>query len=510
MKQSSPIFFSLILSLNLSLSLSTIGAQTAEAKRHSQTSTHSGTTSSRSGHSQSTAHAQGAHHRGESRLSSRHHKGAAEVAEGHHGRHHGKHERVAHSASRTRYAYSASLFMPKPPDFEQTPFNSNISDKVEQAFEQGTADSYPARALVRAGVVHYHPLHGGIFWRREPVKYIIMHSTEPGVNQSAPRIIDSWSSMGIRHPGAQYVVDRDGAIYQAVDPELATVHINIFKTLPGINNDNSIGIEMCHTGKQDYPEPQRRSVSKLVTYLQERYKVPDENIITHRYAQQGDHTDPVNFDWDGFIGDKNRLRTRAIAMRINKINEEARHLPDFDPSTASTPGVTTFLLQPHMEIKTTTVAPAMKDASGKKLPASKTVSTMTFSLPPTPVTVITPVDPNAVRDPMRGPIEVDPTVVRQLSYPPAPAPGAGSGFSSSSRASSSSSSGAASKSGTASSVVRTEEHTNAAPAEVETPRSGSGSGVNADPAVEQMNMDPDGHGADAAPLPGNGSKPVNP
>ena len=93
--------------------------------------------------------------------------------------------------------------------------------------------------------------------------------------------------MGIRHPGAQYVVDRDGAIYQAVDPELATVHINIFKTLPGINNDNSIGIEMCHTGKQDYPEPQRRSVSKLVTYLQERYKVPDENIVTHRYAQQG-------------------------------------------------------------------------------------------------------------------------------------------------------------------------------------------------------------------------------
>ena len=81
-------------------------------------------------------------------------------------------------------------------------------------------------------------------------------------------------------------------------------------------------------------------------------------------------------------------------MRINKINEEARHLPDFDPSTASTPGVTTFLLQPHMEIKTTTVAPATKDASGRKLPASKTVSTTTFSLPPTPVTVITPADPN--------------------------------------------------------------------------------------------------------------------
>jgi hypothetical protein len=101
---------------------------------------------------------------------------------------------------------------------------------------------------------------------------------------------------------------------------------------------------------------------------------------------------------------------------------------------------------------------------------------------------------------MRGPIEVDPTVVRQLSYPPAPAPapGAGSGFSSSSTA--------GYRSGTASGVTHPEQRKNAAPAEVEIPRSGA----SADSASEQMNMDPDGHGADAAPLPGNGSKPVNP
>jgi hypothetical protein len=502
MKHSSPIFLSLIVSLNLCLVA--ICSQATEAKHHSPTASHSATTASRSGHGQSTAHGAGAHHKGETRISSRHHKGSSVIAEAHHGRHHGKHEHaVAHSAPKTRYAYSASLFMAKPPDFEQTPFGNNISDQIEQAFEHGTADSYPARALVRAGVVHYHPLHGGIFWRREPVKYIIMHSTEPGVNQSAPRIIDSWSSMGIRHPGAQYVVDRDGSIYQAVDPELATVHINIFKTLPGINNDNSIGIEMCHTGKQDYPKAQRESVSKLVTYLQERYKVPDENIVTHRYAQQGDHTDPVNFDWDGFISDKNRLRTRAIAMRINKINEEARHLPDFDASTTESPGATTFLLQPHMEIKTTTLTPATKDASGKKSPSTKTVSTTTFSLPPSPVTVITPSDPTAVRDPMRGPIEVDPTVVRQLSYPPAAAPPVSRPPASSNGSAGTKVTGT--KAGTASSIGHPLENKNSAPAEVGSPDSGA----KTEPASEPMNMDPDGQGADAAPIPGNGSRPVN-
>jgi len=130
--------------------------------------------------------------------------------------------------------------------------------------------------------------------------------------------------MGMRHPGAQYVVDRDGTIYQAVDPDLATVHVNIFKTLPGINNDNSIGIEMNHTGSQDYPMVQRDAVIRLVGFLKHRYNIDEGNIITHRYAQQGDHTDPVNFDWDGFLANVNTFHNQAIAYRNTHINEDAR------------------------------------------------------------------------------------------------------------------------------------------------------------------------------------------
>src|SRR5262249_43334681 len=44
----------------------------------------------------------------------------------------------------------------------------------------------------------------------------------------------------------------------------------------------------------------------------DRYHVLDENVITHRYAQQGDHTDPVNFDWDGFLSEKDVFRQQAM------------------------------------------------------------------------------------------------------------------------------------------------------------------------------------------------------
>lgn len=247
--------------------------------------------------------------------------------------HHGRYQRPSHrhkhgnlaiaAHAQPRHAYPLNIFLISPPSFNRTPLSAQLSSEISQSFNQGYADNYAARSLVRAGVVTYHPLHGGIFWRRQKVQYIIMHSTETGVPQSAPRVIESWGSGGRRHAGAQYVIDRDGTIYQAVDPDLATVHINIFKTLPGINNDNSIGIEMCHTGHQEYPEAQRQSAIKLVTYLQDRYKIADANIMTHRYVQQGDHTDPVAFDWDKFLADKNSFHNRAIALKANKLNAEA-------------------------------------------------------------------------------------------------------------------------------------------------------------------------------------------
>ncbi len=295
------------------LVFSELAGRAAFARHHS---THS--TSASTSHSSSRSSRSHSRHRVSEQPSSRYSARSSHSRSTHHVAHEERHH-----ASHPRYAYSADLFLAKAPTFDTSPLPSDLSATIRNAFLKGDADSYSARSLIKAGVVSYHPIRGGIFWRRQPISYVIVHSTEPGISQPAVRIIESWSSMGRRHPGAQFVVDRDGSIFEALDPDLATVHVNIFKTLPGINNDDSVGIEMCHTGKQDYPQAQVDSVIRLVVYLQNRYHVADTNVVTHRYAQQGDHTDPVNFDWEGFLAQKNALQRRALASRFADLNKDA-------------------------------------------------------------------------------------------------------------------------------------------------------------------------------------------
>jgi hypothetical protein len=308
--------------------------------------------------------------------------------------------------------------MLSPPKFDETPLPPEVAGSIRSAFEQGLAQSYPPRALVKAGLVTYHPLRGGIYWRRQGIKYIIIHSTEPVIPQPAVRIIESWSSMGRRHPGAQYVIDRDGAVFQALDPDLASVHVNIFKTLPGINNDNSVGIEMCHAGSQDYPASQTDSLIKLVVYLQDHYHVDDENVVTHRYAQQGDHTDPVNFAWDKFIGDKQAMERHALALRFSML---ARESENWETAIVPQPEIYLQLHRPIGLPVTSAAAPvnqATGETAGNSTGNSTGIPTGYVRLETNIRTILPPdVSPTAAPRvtlslPLRGPIELEPAAVK--------------------------------------------------------------------------------------------------
>ena len=160
------------------------------------------------------------------------------------------------------------------------------------------------------------------------MKYIILHSTETGHPADAQRVVTSWNRKGLRHPGAQFVVDRDGTIYNTVDPTYATVHVNQYKTLSGVNNDNSIGIEIVHTGNQAYTDSQVKSVACLVHYLQDRFMVSDNHIYTHHQVQPSDRSDPVNFDWDKYTADRLTLvnsRTAYIGRVADLTNGYRKH-----------------------------------------------------------------------------------------------------------------------------------------------------------------------------------------
>lgn len=305
---------------------------------------------------------------------------------GGHGRHH-HHDAPHVKAAKPKYAYPLDFFMWKAPEFDRTPFDDEKSQRIQNAFACGIAGNVSPPQMVRAGVFKHYPLSGGIFQRREPVRYIVLHSTETGPPVPAKNVINAWSSGGRRHAGAQYVVDRDGTIYQAVDPELATVHVNIFKTLPGINNDNTIGIEMNHTGRQNYPAEQRTAVVRLVHYLQERFDVASDNVITHKYAQQGDHTDPVNMNVEEFLAVKEAFRQKALAMKRLASPVVADEQTEEDAPVAS------VYVQIHGPIKLEGLEPPAtlrkQESANSALPSRPAVETGAVSAVTKPTTATT-------------------------------------------------------------------------------------------------------------------------
>ncbi len=192
---------------------------------------------------------------------------------------------------------------------DRSPYSASTAKTLRQAFNSGDSEKYSPQQLVKAGVFKYYPLSGGIFERSAAIKNIVIHSTETAREADAKRVVRSWNIRGLRHAGAQYVVDRDGSIYQTVDPKFATVHVDINKTRYGVTNNNSIGIEIVRSGKQTYTDKQMDSVEKLVAYLQNRYDVSRKQVVAHGYVQPSDRSDPVGFDWNRFFYNVAYLRS---------------------------------------------------------------------------------------------------------------------------------------------------------------------------------------------------------
>lgn len=184
------------------------------------------------------------------------------------------------------------------PAYDMTPYSPKLQRIVKDRFSKGIASALGPEDMVRANVFVSYPMRGGIFIRRSDIKHIIVHSTETARIADGPRVIRSWNNMGFTHPGTQYVVDRDGLIYQTVDPKYGTTHVNSAITLGGVNNDNSIGIEIVRAGKQKYTSKQLASAARLVDYLKDRFSIA--SIYGHGQIQPRTRTDPVAFDWSGF------------------------------------------------------------------------------------------------------------------------------------------------------------------------------------------------------------------
>jgi N-acetylmuramoyl-L-alanine amidase len=103
---------------------------------------------------------------------------------------------------------------------------------------------------------------------------------------------------------AHYMLDRDGKIYQLVGDSKRAWHAGKGELhgVPTDVNGRSIGIEIVNdgSGKTPFTEAQYKSLTQLVGYLKQEYKVPMNNILGHKdvAVPKGRKTDPANnFDW---------------------------------------------------------------------------------------------------------------------------------------------------------------------------------------------------------------------
>ena len=129
---------------------------------------------------------------------------------------------------------------------------------------------------------------------------IILHDTGSDNVESTL----SWFEDPTAKVSVQYVVDRDGTIYQTVDDDKCAWHAR--GSLPGTQepvNPRSIGIEMVNLddGKMEYTDAQYAAVAQLTGYLMQEYDVPKDHVLGHRdvtTAADGKKDPRENFDWN--------------------------------------------------------------------------------------------------------------------------------------------------------------------------------------------------------------------
>lgn len=181
---------------------------------------------------------------------------------------------------------------------KSAPYSAAMRKRIIASFKNGRAGKYSPEDLVRAKTFVHYPLKGGIRKRTGAVRYLVLHSTETERPADARRVVRSWNNIGPRHPGTQFLVDRDGTILLTADPNYATVHVNDRTSQRGVTNDNSIGIELVRSGKQKYTKKQLRSLVALAEYIEDRFNIA--RVYGHGEIQPSDRKDPVAFNWGQF------------------------------------------------------------------------------------------------------------------------------------------------------------------------------------------------------------------
>lgn len=128
---------------------------------------------------------------------------------------------------------------------------------------------------------------------------IVLHTGE-GTKKSDLETLRSTQPPPNKRVSSHYYVDRQGNVYQLVDPKHAAWHAgaSLWEGRgSAVIRDRSIGIETEHKRGQDWPAVQRIVLRELCLFLIQRYGIPQRFVVAHRWiaTPQGRKSDPT--DW---------------------------------------------------------------------------------------------------------------------------------------------------------------------------------------------------------------------
>ncbi|ANH82810.1 N-acetylmuramyl-L-alanine amidase [Niabella ginsenosidivorans] len=132
------------------------------------------------------------------------------------------------------------------------------------------------------------------FDARKP-NFVILHHT---AQNSAEQTLFTFS-IARTSVSAHFVIGRDGTAYQLLNEYMRAWHAGKSKwgAITDMNSC-SLGIEIDNNGNEPFTEPQIQSLLKLLTYLKNKFGIPQANFIGHADIAPGRKDDPSSyFPW---------------------------------------------------------------------------------------------------------------------------------------------------------------------------------------------------------------------
>ncbi|WP_252242930.1 N-acetylmuramoyl-L-alanine amidase [Clostridium sp. ZS2] len=149
--------------------------------------------------------------------------------------------------------------------------------------------------------------------RTQSIKYIVIHSTGNS-NDTAQNNHDYFAG-GNRRSSADFFVD-DKDIIQIIDSDnYYSWHCGDGHGTYGINNSNSIGIEMCGTDSGNISDSTINNTIELVQYLMDRYSIDIDHVVRHYDASK--KCCPSQFsanNWARWYDFKDKLRNGGTVL----------------------------------------------------------------------------------------------------------------------------------------------------------------------------------------------------